>query len=70
MIRVNQLNHEPFFVNADLIERVLPGHETVLVLTTGRRIPVLEGVDEVVQAIRACHRCPRCEAEAVEQEVR
>ena len=69
MICLNQLNHDPIFVNADLIERVLPAHQTVLVLTTGKRIPVRQTLDEVLEAIRLWQRRVRFGSELVEQEV-
>jgi flagellar protein FlbD len=50
MIRLHRLNGQETIVNADLIETVEShGQETVLALTTGNKIVVMEKVTEVVE---------------------
>lgn len=48
MIQLTRLNHESFVVNTDLIVLVEANPDTVLALTTGERIRVLESPEEVV----------------------
>jgi len=49
MIKVTKLNGSELVVNADLIEFVESTPDTLISLTTGRKIMVLEELDEVVQ---------------------
>jgi flagellar protein FlbD len=56
MIQLTRLNHETFFVNSDLIEHVEATPDTILALTTGARILVLEPPEEVVDLIVAFRR--------------
>ncbi len=48
MIQLTRLNHESLVVNTDLIVLVEANPDTVLALTTGERIRVLESPSEVV----------------------
>ena len=56
MIKVTRLNNSEFFVNADLIEFVEATPDTVISLTTGKKIVVKESVEEVIEEIIAYHR--------------
>jgi flagellar protein FlbD len=49
MIKVTKLNGKELVLNADLIEFVEATPDTLISLTTGRKIMVLEELDEVVQ---------------------
>lgn len=49
MIEVTRLNGRPMVLNADLIECVEATPDTLVSLTTGRKIMVTESVDEVVR---------------------
>jgi flagellar protein FlbD len=49
MIKVTKLNGRELVVNADLIEFVESTPDTLISLTTGRKIMVLEELDEVIQ---------------------
>lgn len=49
MIKLTKLNGKELVVNADLIEFIESTPDTLISLTTGRKIMVLEGLDEVVQ---------------------
>ena len=49
MIKVTKLNGTQLVVNADLIEFIESTPDTLISLTTGRKIMVLEGMDEVIQ---------------------
>ena len=47
MIRLTRLNHGPFMLNSDLIEHLEVTPDTVITLTNGQKIVVLESADEV-----------------------
>ena len=49
MIKVTKLNGREIVVNADLIEFVETTPDTLISLTTGRKVMVLEELNEVIQ---------------------
>jgi flagellar protein FlbD len=49
MIKVTKLNGNGLVVNADLIEFIESTPDTLISLTTGRKIMVLEDLDEVIR---------------------
>jgi len=51
MIYVTRLNHTPVVLNCDLIEQIETTPDTVISLTTGQKIMVLESPDEVVERV-------------------
>lgn len=51
MIHVTRINHLPLVLNADLIEHMESTPDTVISLTNGQKLVVLESVDEVVQRV-------------------
>jgi len=51
MIKVTRLNGQEIVVNADLIEYLESSPDTIIALTTGKKIMVKESVDEVVERI-------------------
>jgi flagellar protein FlbD len=51
MIRLTRLNHEPVYLNSDLIEHIEITPDTLITLTTGQKIVVLEKAEEVVDRI-------------------
>jgi len=51
MIQLTRLNHVPLVLNSDLIEHVEVTPDTVVTLTTGQKIVVLESAEEVVERI-------------------
>jgi flagellar protein FlbD len=56
MIYVTRLNHTSVVLNSDLIEHIEATPDTVITLTTGQRITVLETASEVVAAVRDWRR--------------
>ena len=74
MISLTRLNHLPLVLNADLIEWIEVTPDTVISLTTGQKLVVLEPADEVVRRVlefrRAIYRgilqCPRLLADEQE----
>jgi len=53
MISVTRLNHIPLVLNADLIEWISVTPDTVISLTTGEKLVVLESAEEVVRRVVA-----------------
>ena len=51
MIRLTRLNHIPLVLNSDLIEHIDVTPDTVIMLTTGQIIRVLESAEEVVARV-------------------
>ncbi len=51
MIKVTRLNGQEIVVNAELIEYLESSPDTIIALTTGKKIMVKESVDEVVERI-------------------
>ena len=62
MINVTRLNQKEFVVNAEMIEFVEAIPDTLLTLTSGKKIMVAESVDTVVARIleykRECNQIP------------
>jgi len=56
MISVTRLNGTPMWINALLIEMVEESPDTYITLITGKRLIVLEKVEEVVTKIRDYNR--------------
>ncbi|QSZ26603.1 flagellar FlbD family protein [Aceticella autotrophica] len=51
MISVTRINGDEFIVNADLIEFIEETPDTVISLTTGRRIVVKESKNEIINKV-------------------
>lgn len=51
MIKLNRLNGKEFVINCDLIEYVEATPDTVITLTTGNKVVVQQGVDDVIQRV-------------------
>ena len=56
MIHLTRINHVPLVLNADLIEHLDATPDTVISLTTGQRITVLETEEEIIERVRAWRR--------------
>jgi flagellar protein FlbD len=56
MIRLTRLNHVPLVLNSDLIEQVEVTPDTVITMTTGEKIMVLESADEIVDRVVSFRR--------------
>ena len=53
MIKVTRLNDSDLVVNAELIEFVESTPDTILSLTTGKKIMVRESIDEIIERVAA-----------------
>ncbi|HOV69356.1 MAG TPA: flagellar FlbD family protein [Clostridia bacterium] len=51
MVMVTRLNGEQFYVNPDLIEFIEETPDTVISMTTGRKIVVTESADIIIGSI-------------------
>ncbi|MDF1545413.1 MAG: flagellar FlbD family protein [bacterium] len=51
MIKVTRLNDSELVINADLIEFVEAIPETIVSLTTGKKIMVRENVDDIIERV-------------------
>jgi len=51
MIHLTRLNRLPLVLNADLIESIEVTPDTVISLTTGQKLVVLEAAEEVVRRV-------------------
>lgn len=51
MVRLTRLNHAAVVLNSDLIEHIDITPDTVITLTTGQILRVLETAEEVIQRI-------------------
>ena len=51
MIQLTRLNHAPLVLNSDLIEHMEVTPDTVVTLTTGQKIVVLESAEEVMERV-------------------
>ena len=56
MIQLTRLNNQHLTVNSDLIKFVEQAPDTVITLTTGQKIMVLESAEEVVGRVIAFRR--------------
>jgi flagellar protein FlbD len=56
MIRLTRLNSHPLTINSDLIKFIENAPDTVITLTTGEKIVVLEGTDDVLRRVIAFRR--------------
>jgi flagellar protein FlbD len=61
MIHLTRINHLPLVLNADLIEHVETTPDTVISLTNGQKLMVLESTDEIIRKViefrRAIYHC-------------
>lgn len=69
MIRLTRLNRAPLVLNSDLIEHIESTPDTVITLTTGQVVRVLESSDDVIDRIvefqRRIHGVDGCPPQTV-----
>jgi flagellar protein FlbD len=56
MIHLTRLNHSRVVLNCDLIEQIETTPDTVVSMTTGQKIMVLESIEEIIDRIRLFRR--------------
>ncbi|MFQ5499014.1 MAG: flagellar FlbD family protein [Candidatus Zixiibacteriota bacterium] len=68
MIKVTRLNESELVINSDLIEFVEAIPDTIISLTTGKKIMVKENPDDVISRVAAFRR--RCNVQTDSVDVR
>ena len=56
MLRLTRINHQPVTVHCSLIEHIDTTPDTVISLTTGERMTVIEQAEEVIALVVEHHR--------------
>ncbi len=60
MIALRRLNNQEFVLNADFIESLESTPDTVIALTTGKKVMVQNSVDDIVRKVikykQLCHQ--------------
>ena len=56
MIKLTRINNAPIVINSDLIEYIEAIPDTMITLTTGQKIMVREGVDDVIERVKDYRR--------------
>ena len=51
MIKVTRLNGKEFYININLIEFIESTPDTVITMTTGKKVVVMEDIEEVLERI-------------------
>jgi len=51
MIKVTRINHKTFTINSDLIELIEETPDTLITMTTGRKILVEESENDIIEKI-------------------
>ena len=51
MIHVTRINHMPLVLNSDLIEHIEAAPDTIISLTHGQKLVVLESVEEIMRRV-------------------
>jgi len=51
MIYITKFNHETVLINQDLIEQVEETPDTVITLTTGKKLVILESMREIYEKV-------------------
>jgi len=56
LIKVRRLNGEEYVINADMIETMESTPDTVISLTTGRKLVVQESLNEIIEKVKDYYR--------------
>jgi len=51
MIKLKRLNEKEFIINCELIEFIEETPDTVITLTTGRKVLVKESIEEIINKV-------------------
>ena len=60
MIQLTRINRVPLVLNSDLIEHMESTPDTVIALTTGQKLVVMESADEVIEKVIEFRRLIGC----------
>jgi flagellar protein FlbD len=67
MIKVTRINDTELVINADLIEFVEASPDTIVTLTTGKKIIVKESTDDIIEMVAEFKRRVAARQEALGQ---
>lgn len=56
MIKVTRLNDEPIYLNSNLIEFIETTPDTMITLTTGKKVIIKENIEYVIDSIIEYHK--------------
>ncbi len=56
MIKVTRLNDEPIYLNSNLIEFIETTPDTIITLTTGKKVIIKENIEYVIDSIIEYHK--------------
>jgi len=56
MIKITRFQGKEFYINSDLIEYIEDNPDTVITLTTGKKIVIMEKPEEIVERIKQFRR--------------
>ena len=56
MIKVTRLNDEPIYLNSNLIEFIETTPDTIITLTTGKKVIIKENIEYVIGSIIEYHK--------------
>lgn len=56
MIRVTRINQQPLVLNSDLIEHIEATPDTIITMTNGQKLVVVDSAEALVQKIIAFRR--------------
>jgi flagellar protein FlbD len=56
MVKLTRLNNTPIVINSDLIEFIEELPDTIITLTTGQKIIVREGIDDIIERVKVFKR--------------
>jgi len=70
MIKITTLDKREMVLNAELIERIESVPETVITLTSGKKVLVTQAVDEIVDRVIAYRRQLQLPASSQQDEVK
>lgn len=59
MIYITKFNHETVIINNDLIEQVEETPDTVITLTSGKKLVVLESMQEIYEKVMEARQIAR-----------
>lgn len=69
MVTVTRLNHTPIVLNSDLIEHIEGTPDTVISLSNGQRLIVLESAEEIVDKVVEFRRRIHTPSASLQEEV-
>jgi flagellar protein FlbD len=51
MVKLTKINGQEFYINSDLMEYIESTPDTIITLTTGKKIIVIETAEEIIEKV-------------------